>query len=245
MLRGKEVSRIEGFSDAVFGFTLTLLVVSVEVPNDFADLRTLLFGVPAFAVTFTVICWIWYEHYLFFRRYALEDNFTVLLNCILLFIVMLYAYPLKFMFTRLITGSLLGLGPRISDAMTSGNARMLMVMYSGGFVALFGTFMLMQWNAWRQRTAIGLDALQAYDARSSVRRHGISVAIGALSIAIAVALPADYLGLAGLIYFLMGPAHGFYGYIYGRRRERLEASLCQQASGTLPPGTASADASNA
>ena len=114
MLRGREVSRIEGFSDAVFGFTLTLLVVSVEVPDDFTDLLNIVSGFPAFAVTFTVICWIWYEHYLFFRRYDLEDGFTVVLNCILLFIVMLYAYPLKFMFTRLITGTLLGLGPRIA-----------------------------------------------------------------------------------------------------------------------------------
>ena len=30
---GREVSRIEGFSDAVFGFALTLLVVSLEVPG--------------------------------------------------------------------------------------------------------------------------------------------------------------------------------------------------------------------
>ena len=32
---GREVSRIEGFSDAVFGFALTLLVVSLEVPDNF------------------------------------------------------------------------------------------------------------------------------------------------------------------------------------------------------------------
>ena len=30
---GREVSRLEGFSDAVFGFALTLLVVSLEVPE--------------------------------------------------------------------------------------------------------------------------------------------------------------------------------------------------------------------
>ena len=78
-----------------------------------------------------------------------------------------------------------------------------------------------------------------------MRRHLISVAIGTLSIAIAVLLPPDFLALAGLIFFLMGPAHGFYGYTNGRRRERLEATLCQQASGTLKPETASADASSA
>ncbi|NIV14887.1 MAG: DUF1211 domain-containing protein [Aliifodinibius sp.] len=33
--RGGDVSRMEGFSDAVFAFALTLLVVSLQVPNSF------------------------------------------------------------------------------------------------------------------------------------------------------------------------------------------------------------------
>jgi uncharacterized membrane protein len=37
-LSGREVSRIEGLSDAVFGFEITLLVVSLEVPNTFDEL---------------------------------------------------------------------------------------------------------------------------------------------------------------------------------------------------------------
>jgi uncharacterized membrane protein len=39
---GREVSRIEGFSDAVFGFALTLLVVSLEVPDNFDGLKQIL-----------------------------------------------------------------------------------------------------------------------------------------------------------------------------------------------------------
>ena len=223
MLRGRDVSRLEGFSDAVFGFALTLLVVSLEVPETFVELERILVGFPAFAVTFTVICWIWYEHYLLFRKYDLEDGITIVLNCILLFIVVFYAYPMKFLFTRLISGSIMGVGPGIDHGMSAANARLLMAVYSGGFVALFVTLMLLHWNALRQRELRALDPLTVYDARASIKRHLISVTIGMLSIAIAVFPPISYLSFAGLIFFLMGPAHGVFGYINGRNRERLIA----------------------
>lgn len=228
---GRDRSRIGGFSDAVFGFVLTLLVVSLEVPEDFEDLRRILTAFPAFAVTFAVICWVWYEHYLFFRRYDLDDGLTILLNCILIFIVVFYAYPMKFMFTRLVSGTLLGIGPGISEGMSANNARLLMAVYSAGFVALFVVFMLLHWNAYRQRTALGLGAVAVYDARASIGRHAISAGVGLVSLAIAALLPIGYLAVAGLIFFVLGPAHGFYGYWNGRARERLEASLSKPGRG--------------
>ena len=44
------------------------------MPENFADLERILAGFPAFAVTFTVICWVWFEHYLLFRRYYLNGR---------------------------------------------------------------------------------------------------------------------------------------------------------------------------
>jgi hypothetical protein len=36
--RGGEITRLEGFTDAVFAFAVTLLVVSLEVPHMFEEL---------------------------------------------------------------------------------------------------------------------------------------------------------------------------------------------------------------
>src|SRR5688572_8254675 len=96
-IRHREASRLEGFSDAVFGFALTLLVVSLETPETVGDLKALMRDMVPFALTFSMVCWIWYEHNIFFRRYGLQDALTVFINCVLLFVVLYYVYPLKFL----------------------------------------------------------------------------------------------------------------------------------------------------
>ena len=97
--RGEDVSRIEGFSDAVFAFAVTLLVVSLEVPKTFDELLETMRGFVAFAICFYLLLIVWYEHYKFFRRYGLRDILILVLNAALLFLVLMYVYPLKFLFT--------------------------------------------------------------------------------------------------------------------------------------------------
>lgn len=148
-LRRHEVTRLEGFSDAVFGFALTLLVVSLEVPNDVAQLMQDMQGLAGFALMFAMVCWIWYEHNVFFRSYGLQDQWTVFLNCVLLFVVLFYVYPLKFL-----TAALLKLffdvgadsGPRLR-APSDGTS--LMLLYSTGVVLIFGVFVLLYRHAWK------------------------------------------------------------------------------------------------
>src|SRR3712207_3301326 len=110
--RGEDVSRIEAFTDAVFAFAVTLLVVSLEVPKTFEELLVDMRGFFAFAVCFALLFSVWHDHYKFFRRYGLRDNFTVYLNAALLFIVLFYVYPLKFLFTMLVD-QLLGFGETV------------------------------------------------------------------------------------------------------------------------------------
>ena len=65
--RRHEISRLEAFSDAVFAFALTLLVVSLDVPKSYEDLIALMAGFVPFAASFALLTWIWYEHNIFFR----------------------------------------------------------------------------------------------------------------------------------------------------------------------------------
>ena len=82
--REHESTRIEAFSDAMFAFAATLLVVSLEVPRDFGELVSNLRGFLPFALSFAALYFIWVAHTNVFRRYALGDPFTLVVNGALL-----------------------------------------------------------------------------------------------------------------------------------------------------------------
>src|SRR5690349_12055417 len=94
--RSEEISRLEGLSDAVFGFAITLLIVSLEVPKTSGELIETMRGFVAFAFTFFILFTIWHRQFTYFRRYGLEDTVAITLNAALLFVVLFFIYPLKF-----------------------------------------------------------------------------------------------------------------------------------------------------
>jgi uncharacterized membrane protein len=53
--RGGEITRIEGLSDAVLALSVTLLIVSLEVPKTFTELMTAMRGFFAFAICFALL----------------------------------------------------------------------------------------------------------------------------------------------------------------------------------------------
>ncbi len=219
-------TRIEAFSDAVFAFAVTLLVVSLEVPRSFDDLLRTIEGFPAFGISFALLILIWGYHYAFFRRYDLADGVTVALNAALLFLVLFYVYPLKFLWTWLI-GSLLGFETGIHiDSLRE--VRGLMVIYGAGFLAVFLLFFLLHLHAWRQRDALRLTPSEAFDARSSLGENAIMMGVAALSIGV-VLIGGDP-GLAGAAYFLLGPLAAFHG-MFRRRRKAARGLIDEEPEG--------------
>ena len=71
--RGGNVSRLESIVDAVFAIAVTLLIVSRDIPSDFDEFMNVMLSFVGFIFTFTFLFMIWYAHYLFHRRFGLED----------------------------------------------------------------------------------------------------------------------------------------------------------------------------
>lgn len=227
--RSHDVSRLEGLSDAVFGFAITLLVVSLEVPRNFAELMQAMRGFGAFAVSFTLLFLVWFNQYKFFRRYGLQDNISVVLNGVLLFVVLFYVYPLKFLFTLLVnifTGG--GGRVRMPDGTTGlmvengDQVSTLMIIFGVGYIAVFGVFVLLYWHAYRQRKALELNELEVFDTRVDIRESALNVVIALLSIAIAFIGRGRFAFLSGLTYMLNGILSPLHGALMGKRRRKLE-----------------------
>jgi uncharacterized membrane protein len=222
--RGHDISRIEGLSDAVFAFAITLLVVSLEVPKTFSELREMMRGFVAFGICFALLLLIWHAQYLYFRRYALDDRATFLLNAALLFVVAFYIYPLKFLFSALVdqvTGFHAVKDGVPVPGMNLEEWSQLMMIYGAGYVGVYVIFALLYLHAYRLRDALELSPMEAYETRGVVQEQLVMIGIGALSIGLALMRKPS---LSGMSYILIGPMQTMLGMRHGKRRKALLAT---------------------
>jgi len=217
--RGNEVSRVEGFTDAVFAFAVTLLVVALEVPHTFDGLMDVLRGLPAFVICFTLLMTFWNAHYRFHRRYGLEDTFTRIMTMAILVLVLFFVYPLKFLFTML-TVQLFGFAMHDAPHLESlAQVDAVYMIYGLGFAGAWSLFGLLNLHALRAREQLGLNACEVMLTRGALMANVVYVGVCLLSVALA--LLTDQAALPGVIYFLIGPLMAFVGRRYGSRARAL------------------------
>jgi hypothetical protein len=192
--RGEGVSRIEGLSDTVFGFAITLLVVSLEVPKTAADLLQTMLGVIPFVGSFTALFVIWRAQFDFFRRYGLEDKATVRLTGMLLMGVLFAVYPVKFLFTFILLtlprALLTGQGEALKQVMPIERIPQVFGLYGLGLLWVGLVFNRLYAHAWRSRDTLELSELETYDTEDQRRRWGHLTALGAFIVAWSAAVLA-------------------------------------------------------
>jgi len=193
------------------------------VPTTFDELIEIFVQEPVFAACFALLLMNWFFHYRFLRRFGFEDTPTQLLNALLLFLVLLYVYPLRFMASFLYNALILRRGDGGPGAMLSWEqSRTLMIVYSLGFALIYGVFGLMYAHAWRKR--IELDSVERVLTESEIHGHLISAGVGMLSMSIA-AIDARWVSWAGCSCFLMGPLHAVHGRLTRRAIERFRGKV--------------------
>jgi uncharacterized membrane protein len=209
------MSRIDGFSDVVFGFALTLLVVSLEVPRSYDELHKALLGFVPFFICFVFLIMVWWAHFSFFRRYGLHDIGTILINCALLFTVLFYVYPLKFLSNLFTDQFRKQIGPDVFSNLYQ--QRELMIVYGAGFAAIYFCIAALYWNAWRQRIHLRLNQLETTVTLSQMTDDIGVGCVGLICCVVARFLPLGDAGNAGYCFFLIAIWKTIHGKISGRR----------------------------
>ncbi|MEW5797368.1 MAG: TMEM175 family protein [Bacteroidota bacterium] len=226
-LRGGEISRIEGFSDNVFGFALTLLVVTLDVPKTFSQLEETFHGFIGFALAFSLLVVVWYDHYQFFRRFGLNDRFVLWMNFVLLFVVVFFVYPTKFLATLLVKMfSGMSINVTLADgtvarAIENHQWPTMMIAYGIGFIIIYAIYFFLYLHAYQQREQLELTATELVHTKGEMVGHCANCIIGLLSISFVIFGGPGMAFYSGMTYWLIGPTQGVIGYHRGKKIRTL------------------------
>ena len=213
--RGADVSRVENLSDIVFALVLTLAAAQ-SVPTSFDELSGLWRDAISLAACFAILLTIWRTHHVFFRRYDLQDGTTLTLNAVLLFLILVYVYPLKFMTDFVVDFFTGGFAGRDVEAILSiQQVSWLYVIYGGFFAAVYLVFSLLYAHALRRADDVGLNRRERAYTQFEIE-FGIGVALlAALIVVLAFLLPPLIAPFVGALFCLMGGI----AWICGKRAE--------------------------
>src|SRR5213592_2397910 len=134
-LRGMEITRLETFIDAVFAFAITMLgIAAQQIPDDIETLLAAFKNVPVFIASIIVLGIFWRGHWLWSRRYGLEDGISIFISWAMIVTILIYMYPLKAIFSSmwfLLSGGRVG---HTLGAHSESQARALFAVFALGLL---------------------------------------------------------------------------------------------------------------
>ena len=203
------INRVEAFSDAVFAFAATLMVVSLGTGDSSLEFRDNWVGFISFGVSFFVLVALWKVHYNYFRRTTYLDNWTIAFNAILLFVVLYFVFPLKSLANSWFSQA----GISMDDLAS------LFQLYSLGFLLIFLCFSLMYWRAYKKTDETHNITLHFY-----ARHFLIFVLVSLTSILLSTLKVGIGFGLPGFVYTILGPLCYWHAVRFGKKYGELNTT---------------------
>ena len=203
--RSHEIVRVEALSDAVFAFSVSLLVAALEVPQTFDELKFILSGAIPFFCTVALVFLFWYQQNVFFRHYAVNDLYIIVLNLIYLAVILFYVYPLKFLFSLLLSSwTGLQLFPKAAEkhlpVITQHEFPSLIIIFSAGYFVIWILLYLMHRHALRLSKKLELNKYETAYTKKETRGALWNALVGLAAILFAV-LHLEM--LSGICYLLI------------------------------------------
>ena len=223
--RGQQPTRLETFVDAAFAFALTMLVISVDqVPETFDQLLEALKRVPGFAASFAILLMFWHGHYRWSRRYGIEDTGSVVLSLMLVFLVLVFLYPLRLMMSGALQSMSGGYLPGEIEITRIAHLQFLFVLYGVAFMLMSGVLLLLYARVRRMPLEPALSAEDRAVAGVEVQAWSILAAMGATSALLALVLPPKQIGFAVWLYASLAFVMPLMSRRWKRQVERIVAA---------------------
>src|SRR5438477_665274 len=203
-LRGMEMTRLETFIDAAFAFAISMLVIAPQqIPDNIEALLGAFKNVPAFVASIVVLGIFWRGHWLWSRRYGLEDGVSIFISWAMIVTMLIYVYPLKAIFSSmwfLLSGGRVG---HVLGAHSESQVRALFAIFALGFTAIALEMVLLNLRAWQLREPLRLNGRERAMTFHEVTGWNIPVGVGLVSLVLALYLPRTQIEWSGWIYFSM------------------------------------------
>jgi len=144
------------------------------------------------AFAFANIMMFWYAHHKWSRRFGLEDTKSVFISLTLIFVTLIYVYPLKATYSGALEFFSNGYFESFFELKSFEDLRSLFVVFGTGYAALSATIALLY-------------------------RHALAI----ISVVLSLTLPDHLVVVAGMIYGVFGVALLWHGLRRGRLRKTL------------------------
>lgn len=202
-LRGKEITRLETFTDAAFAFAVTMLVIAGDsVPTDYDALMKSLKDIPAFAAGIAMLLNIWSGHLQWSRRYGMEDGVSIMLSGMLILSILVFVYPLKLVFAGMFAYYS---GGALASEFTITNGEDftgLFIFYGLGFAITCFIVAGLFFYALTQKNALKLNDKEIFETKVSMNLWLIVALPPFISAVLAWLLPPNLGIWSGFVYWL-------------------------------------------